>query len=106
MIVKLYRRISTSYMTGRKGGSSDSRATHARKKIITKNYKLNGVSLAETSSTTYLGVKLSADMKWNTHVKNTAAKGNQMLGVFRRNLKKLPKKPKGPSIQINSEAEA
>ena len=63
------------------------RATHARKKIITKNYKLNGVSLAETSSTTYLGVELSADMKWNTHVKKTAAKGNQMLGVLRRNLK-------------------
>ena len=39
------------------------RATHARKKIITKTYKLNGVSLAETSSTTYLGVELSADMK-------------------------------------------
>ena len=31
-------------------------------KAITKNYKLNGVSLAETSSTTYLGVELSADM--------------------------------------------
>ena len=67
------------------------RATHARKKIITKNYKLNGVSLAETSSTTYLGVELSADMKWNTHVKKTAAKGNQMLGVLRRNLKNCPR---------------
>ena len=67
------------------------RATHARKKIITKNYKLNGVSLAETSSTTYLGAELSADMKWNTHVKKTAAKGNQMLGVLRRNLKNCPR---------------
>ena len=70
------------------------RATHARNKIITKNYKLNGVSLAETSSTTYLGVELSADMKWNTHVKKTAAKGNQMLCVLRRNLKNCPRNPK------------
>ena len=67
------------------------RATHARKKIITKNYKLNGVSLAETSSTTYLGVELSADMNWNIHVKKTAAKGNQMLGVLHRNLKNCPR---------------
>ena len=81
-------------------------ATHARKKKITKNYKLNGVSLAETTSTTYLGIELSADMKWNTHVKKTVAKGNQILGVPCRNLKKLPKKPKGPSMQIHSEAEA
>ena len=68
------------------------RATHARKKKITKNYKLNGVSLAETP--TYLGVELSADMKLNTHVKNTVAKGNQMLGVLRRNLNNCPGNPK------------
>ena len=67
------------------------RATHARKKKITKNYKLNGVSLTETSSTTYLGVELSADMKLNTHVKKTVAKGNQMLGILRRNLKNCPR---------------
>ena len=30
-------------------------------------------------------------MKWNTHVKKTAAKGNQMLGVFLRNLKNCPR---------------
>ena len=30
-------------------------------------------------------------MKWNTHVKKTAAKGNQMLGVLRRNLKNCPR---------------
>ena len=64
---------------------------HAQVSLITKNYKLNGVSLAETSSTTYFGVELSADMKWNTHVKKTAAKGNQMLGVLRRNLKNCPR---------------
>ena len=67
------------------------RATHARKKIITKNYKLNCVSLAETSSTTYLRVELQADMKWNTHVKKTFPKRNQMLGVPRRNLKNCPR---------------
>ena len=30
-------------------------------------------------------------MKWNTHVKKTVAKGNQMLGILRRNLKNCPR---------------
>ena len=60
------------------------RATHARKKIIiTKNYKLNG----QVQPIWELNYRLSADMKWNTHLKKTVAKGNQMLGVLRRNLK-------------------
>ena len=61
------------------------RATHARKKKITENYKLNGASLAETP--TYLGVELLADMKWNNHLKKTVAKGNQTLGILCRNKK-------------------
>ena len=30
-------------------------------------------------------------MKWNAHVKKAVAKGNQMLGVLRRNLKHCPR---------------
>ena len=38
-------------------------------------------------------------MKWNTHVKKTASKGNQMLGVLRRNLKKCPRNLKDPAYK-------
>ena len=87
---KNYKTTSTSYMeeNGEKmwqlsfnaAKCNILRATHAKQNTITKNYELNGVTLTETSSTTYLGVDLSADMKWNTHVKKTTAnaKGNQM----------------------------
>ena len=67
------------------------RATHARQKKIIFGYELDGVLLKDTDSTSYLGVELSADMKWNSHVKKVTAKGNTMLGILRRNLKNCPK---------------
>ena len=66
------------------------RATHARPKKIDFGYELDGVLLKYTDSTSYLGVELSADMKWNSHVKKVTAKGNTMLGILRRNLKNCP----------------
>ena len=45
------------------------RATHARQKKIVFGYELDGVLLKDTDNTSYLGVELSADMKWNSHVK-------------------------------------
>ncbi len=67
------------------------RATHATKKQIVHDYTIGGTLLEPTHSTTYLGVELSSDLKWNSHVDKVAAKGNQMLGVLRRNLKQCPK---------------
>ena len=67
------------------------RATNARQKKIIFGYELDGVLLKDTDSTSYLGVELSADMKWNSHVKKVTAKRNTMLGILRRNLKNCPK---------------
>ena len=67
------------------------RATHARQKKIVFGYELDGVLLKDTDSTSYLGVELSADMKWNSHVKKVTAKRNTMLGILRRSLKNCPK---------------
>ena len=70
------------------------RATHAKKKQLLYEYKLGGEALLPTTSTTYLGVELSSDLKWNTHVRKTATKANQTLGVLRRNLKNFPREIK------------
>ena len=45
------------------------RATHAKKKQLLYEYKLGGEALLPTTSTTYLVVELSSDLKWNTHVR-------------------------------------
>ena len=63
------------------------RATHAKKKQLLYEYKLGGEALLPTNSTAYLGIELSSDLKWNNHVRKTASKANQTLGVLRRNLK-------------------
>ena len=70
------------------------RATHAKKKQLLYEYKLGGEALLPTTSTTYLGVELSSDLKWNTHARKTATKVNQTLGVLRRNLKNCPREIK------------
>ena len=38
--------------------------------------------------------KPTPDLKWNTHVRKTATKANQTLGVLRRNLKNCPREIK------------
>ena len=50
------------------------RVTHAKKKQLLYEYKLGGEALLPTNSTAYLGVELSSDLKWNTHVRKTASK--------------------------------
>ncbi len=67
------------------------RATHARKREVIYEYSLNGIPLETTSSTPYLGVELSSDLKWNTHVKKVISGANQTLGVLRRNLRDCPR---------------
>ena len=67
------------------------RATHATRKKIEFPYALDDTPLADTPSTSYLGVELSSDLRWNKQVKKTVAKGNQTLGVLKRNLRHCPR---------------
>ena len=62
-----------------------------RKLSLDMTHELDGVLLKDTDSTSYLGVELSTDMKWHSHVKKVTAKGNTMLGILCRNLKNCPK---------------
>ena len=73
------------------------RATHTKKKQLLYEYKLGCEALycqQTAQPMAYLGVELSSDLKWNTHVRKTASKANQALGVLRRNLKNCPREIK------------
>ena len=50
-------------------------------------YTLDGQIFAEETNTKYLWVTIVDNMAWNTHIKQTAAKGNKKLGFLKRNLK-------------------
>ena len=50
-------------------------------------YHLRTHSLHTTNKTKYLGVTISSDLKWKSHISDVATKANKTLGFLRRNLK-------------------
>jgi hypothetical protein len=54
-------------------------------------YQLNQEILQEVTSSPYLGVTLSNDMKWRPHITTVCNKASSTLGFLRRNLRYGPK---------------
>ena len=46
--------------------------------------------LENVESIKYLGVTITKDLKWNTHIRNVCTKANRALGFFRLNLFSCP----------------
>ena len=57
---------------------------------IQANYTLEGTVLENAESIKYLGVTITNDLKWNTHISNVCTKANRTLGFLRRNLYSCP----------------
>ena len=53
-------------------------------------YQLNGTILKQVDTNPYLGIMLSSDMKWTTHINNICKKASSTLGFIRRNLRHSP----------------
>ena len=51
------------------------------------NYQLHEHTLATVTSAKYLGVTITKDLSWDTHINNICQKANKTLGFLRRNLK-------------------
>ena len=60
--------------------------TRARKPIISE-YKLYGSTLEAASSTKYLGVNLTSDLRWNQHTQTVRNKAAGTLRFLQRNLR-------------------
>ena len=54
---------------------------------MTFNYTPIGQDLEADNTAKYLGVDLSNDLSWNSHIDRTAKKANSMLGFLQRNLR-------------------
>ena len=57
-----------------------------KRKPLQTEYKLHDHTLAKVTSAKYLGVTITEDLKWDTHINDTCAKANRTLGFLRRNL--------------------
>ena len=65
----------------------------ARKRTnkIEASYTLEGTVLENVDSTKYLGVTITHDLRWNTHISSMCTrKANRTLGFLRRNLYQCP----------------
>ena len=68
--------------------------TRKRIKKIHASYTLEGTDLENVESIKYLGVTITSDLRWNTHVSNVCTKANRILGFLRRNLYSCPQQVK------------
>ena len=53
-------------------------------------YQLDNTILQEVSNNPYLGVTISSDIKWGTHITNICKRASSTLGFIRRNLHHCP----------------
>ena len=53
-------------------------------------YSLDNTILKSVSTNPYLGIQLSENLKWSTHINSITKKANCSLGFLRRNLKHCP----------------
>ena len=74
--------ISTSQM---QHGAADKKSIK-----IQASYTLEGTVLENVESIKYLGVTITSDLKWNSHIRNVCSKANRTHGFLRRNLFSCP----------------
>lgn len=58
---------------------------------IAPSYKTKNTFLENVHSYKYLGITLSNDLSWHTHISNIISSANRRLGFLRRNLRQAPK---------------
>ena len=56
--------------------------------------RIKKIHASYTFSIKYLGVTITSDLRWNTHVSNVCTKANRTLGFLRRNLHSCPQEVK------------
>ena len=61
-----------------------------RIKKINASYNLEGTVLDNVETIKYLGVTITNDLKWNTHVSSMCTRANRTLDFLRRNLSACP----------------
>ena len=57
-----------------------------KKTQLKKQYILHGRTLNQVTSSKYLGVTISSDLKWEKHISNICQKANTTIGFLKRNL--------------------
>ena len=74
--------------------------TRKRIKKINASYNLEGTVLDTVENIKYLGITITNDLKWNTHVCNICTKANRTLGFLRCDLSACPQDVKESAYKV------
>jgi len=61
--------------------------TRNRKHTTQNTYVLHGHTLETVDAAKYLGITITSDINWGTHIDNVTKKGNMSLAFLRRNIR-------------------
>ena len=61
-------------------------------------YQLDNHVLEQVKTNPYLGLTISDDLKWTTHISKITSKAGCTLGFLRRNLRQCPQECKKTSV--------
>ena len=75
------------------------RITRSKNPIPTQ-YTLHNCILESVSSAKYLGVDISSDLSWDTHINRISKKANNTFGFLRRNIKIHPESLKSSAYKV------
>ena len=62
-----------------------------KQKTVEYNHMLHDHQLEVTTESKYLGITISNDLSWATHIRSISAKANRTIGFLRRNIHSCPK---------------
>lgn len=68
---------------------------HRRQSYSPSKYYLFDSEISAVNSCKYLGITLTSDLSWSTHIMNITNDANRVLGYLRRNLRLAP-----PSVKL------
>ena len=68
------------------------------KQKTTHFYQLDNHILEQVQRNPYLGLNISDDLKWTSHIRKTTIKASCTLGFMRRNLRQCPQECKKTTI--------
>lgn len=63
---------------------------HRRRYYSTYKYFLSGSAISPVSSTEYLGLHITHDLTWSSHINHITSDANRTLGFLRRNINQAP----------------